>query len=266
VTDSLSRAPLKPAAARGAPLISVRGISKRFAGLRALNGIDFDVAQGSITSIIGPNGAGKTTLFNVIAGDEPPTSGTVMFDERPLIGLAPNEICRLGVSRTYQSVRPFFGLSVRNNVLVALLYGRRAVPARGELDERMAGILEFVHLAGKAERRAEQLTPLDRKRLELARALATEPRLLLLDELIAGLTPTETGEMMDTVRAINASGVTILLIEHVMKAVMGLSHTVIVLHHGEKIAEGEPQAIARDQAVIRAYLGDAATAVIPADT
>ncbi len=256
--------PLGTGPVPGVPLISVRGISKQFAGLLALNRIDFDVAAGSITSIIGPNGAGKTTLFNVIAGDEPPTSGSVTFDERPLIGLSPDEICRQGVSRTYQSVRPFLGLSVRNNVLVALLYGRRRMPERGELDGEVARVLDFVHLAGKAERRAELLTPLDRKRLELARALATEPRLLLLDELIAGLTPTETGEMMDTVRAVNARGVTILLIEHVMKAVMGLSHKVIVLHHGEKIAEGEPQDIARDHAVIRAYLGDAATTVIPA--
>jgi branched-chain amino acid transport system ATP-binding protein len=243
------------------PLMSVRAVSKQFAGLRALNGIDFDVGQGSITSIIGPNGAGKTTLFNVIAGDEPPTTGSVSFAGQSLVGLSPDSVCRLGIARTYQSVRPFLGLSVRNNVQVALFYGRKEPPARASIEGEIIRVLEFTHLADKAERRAEQLTPLDRKRLELARALATEPRLLLLDELIAGLTPTETGEMMETLRAINSRGVTILLIEHVMKAVMGLSHKVIVLHHGEKIAEGEPQAIARDATVVRAYLGNAAEQV-----
>jgi branched-chain amino acid transport system ATP-binding protein len=241
-----------------APLMQVQGLSKRFAGLLALSGIDFDVAAGRITSIIGPNGAGKSTLFNVIAGDERPTSGTVTFGGRSLTGLPPDEICRCGISRTYQSVRPFHGLSVRNNVRVALLYGRKQPPPHAAVEEEVERTLAFVHLAGQGGRRAESLTPLERKRLELARALATEPRLLLLDELIGGLTPTETGEMMETLRAVNGRGVTILLIEHVMKAVMGLSHRVIVLHHGEKIAEGPPQEIAQDAAVIRAYLGDAA--------
>jgi len=241
-----------------APLMSVQGVSKRFAGLLALNRVEVAVEAGRITSIIGPNGAGKTTLFNVIAGDEPPTAGTVTFDGRTLTGLPPDEICRAGISRTYQSVRPFHGLSVRNNVRVALLFGRKSRPPRAAVEEQVERTLAFVHLSHQSGRRAETLTPLERKRLELARALATEPRLLLLDELIGGLTPTETQEMMDTLRAVNDRGITILLIEHVMKAVMGLSHRVIVLHHGEKIAEGAPQAIARDPFVIRAYLGDAA--------
>jgi branched-chain amino acid transport system ATP-binding protein len=241
--------------------MSVRGIGKRFAGLRALNGIAFDVAEGSITSIIGPNGAGKTTLFNVIAGDEPPTEGTVAFAGQILTGLSPDEVCRLGIARTYQSVRPFLGLSVRNNVRVALLYGRHEPLRSDAIDSEVGRILAFTHLSGAETKHAELLKPLDRKRLELARALATEPRLLLLDELIAGLTPTETGEMMETLRAINRRGITILLIEHVMKAVMGLSHKVVVIHHGEKIADGQPQAIARDETVIRAYLGNAAQGV-----
>jgi branched-chain amino acid transport system ATP-binding protein len=238
--------------------MTIKGVSKQFAGLRALNAIDFDVPTGQITSIIGPNGAGKTTLFNVIAGDIAPTTGTITFAGRAMTGLPPDEICRTGISRTYQSVRPFHGLSVRNNVRVALLYGRTQRPTRDAVEAEVERTLAFVHLDGKSDRRAEDLKPLDRKRLELARALATEPRLLLLDELIGGLTPTETGEMMETLRAVNGRGITILLIEHVMKAVMGLSHHVIVLHHGEKIAEGAPQAIAADPIVIRAYLGDAA--------
>ena len=238
-----------------ATLIQARGVTKDFSGLRALNAVDFDIAAGSITAIIGPNGAGKTTLFNLIAGDERPTSGTVVFDGREIGHLAPDEVCRLGVARTYQSVRPFLGLSVWNNVKVGWLYGRGGRAAGLKMEPDLNEILRFTRLDGIPERRAETLTPLERKRLELARALATHPRALLLDEIIAGLTPTETGEMMQTIRAINARGITVLLIEHVMKAVMGLSHHVIVLHHGEKIAEGEPEAIVRDPGVVEAYLG-----------
>jgi branched-chain amino acid transport system ATP-binding protein len=242
-----------------APLMQVQDVTMDFSGLRALSGVSFDVPEGRITGIIGPNGAGKTTLFNIIAGRFRPGRGQVRFAGQDIAGLAPDAICRLGISRTYQTVRPFPGMTVLDNVRVALLYGRRGgAPAKqrhAETEREMLEILDFVHLGSAAQRRAETLIPLERKRLEVARALATHPRLLLLDELIAGLTPTETLEMMETLRAINRRGITVLLIEHVMKAVMGLSHQVVVLHHGEKIAAGDPAAIAQDPAVIQAYLG-----------
>ena len=239
-----------------APLMSVRALTVNFSGLRALDRVSFSVNPGKITGIIGPNGAGKTTLFNVIAGHYRPSGGQIIFGERNITGWKSDRVCRLGISRTYQHVRPFLGLSVYNNVKVGFLYGHQAVNwKQKELSQEIASLLEFVGLEGLGEKRAEELIPLNRKRLEVARALATHPRLLLLDELIAGLTPTETLSMMETIRQINAKGITVLMIEHVMNAVMGLSDNVVVLHHGEVIAEGSPAQVAGDQAVLDAYLG-----------
>ncbi|MCZ6532666.1 MAG: ABC transporter ATP-binding protein [SAR324 cluster bacterium] len=239
------------------PILSAQNVSKHFRGLEALSGVDFQVAEGSITSVIGPNGAGKTTLFNVIAGNQAPNGGQIRFRERVISGLAPNSICRLGIARTYQNVRPFLGLSVWNNVKVALLFGRREPLPSARVDAEIESVLEFAQLTAHPARKAETLTPLERKRLEIARALATDPEVMLLDEIVAGLSPAEALQMMETIRVLNGRGITILLIEHVMKAVMGLSSHIIVLHHGVKIAEGAPKDIARDQEVIRAYLGDA---------
>jgi len=213
-----------------APLLRVYGVTMNFSGLRALNEVSFDMEEGAITGIIGPNGAGKSTLFNVIAGNFTPLPGKVIFGDRDITGFSPNMICRLGISRTYQSVRLFLGLSVLNNVKVSMLYGRGEdeIPA-AKVEGEILAILESVHLDKSANKRAEELIPLDRKRLEIARALATNPRLLLLDEVVAGLTPTETLEMMESIQTINRRGITVLLVEHVMKAVMGLSHRIIVL-------------------------------------
>ncbi len=241
-----------------APIISGEGLCKDFRGLRALDRVDFQVKEGSITAIIGPNGAGKSTLFNLITGDHPPTEGSVQFMGKAITGLSPDMICRMGISRTYQTVRPFPGLSVRDNIRVALLYGRKVPLAPERIEPEIAELLGFVHLDVPQQKKAEELTPLGRKRLELARALATDPRLLLLDEIVAGLSLMETTEMMTTIRALSERGITVLLIEHVMKAVMDLSAHVIVLHHGEKIAEGDPATISKDERVIKAYLGDAA--------
>ena len=239
-----------------APLLRVYGVTMNFSGLRALNEVSFDMEEGAITGIIGPNGAGKSTLFNVIAGNFTPLPGKVIFGDRDITGFSPNMICRLGISRTYQRVRLFIGLSVLNNVKVSMLYGRgeNEIPA-SKVEGEILAILESVHLDKNAHKRAEELIHLDRKRLEIARALATNPRLLLLDEVVAGLTPTETLEMMESIQAINRRGITVLLVEHVMRAVMGLSHRIIVLHHGYKIAEGDPDSISKDQNVIQAYLG-----------
>jgi branched-chain amino acid transport system ATP-binding protein len=235
------------------PILTVEGVIKRFRGVLAVDSVTFDVPQGSIFAVIGPNGAGKTTLFNTIAGVFAPNAGSISFAGERIDGLPPNEICRRGLARTFQIVRPFPALSVEDNVIVGALLHRRDV---GSARERAHELLQRLDLFDKRRQLAATLTLPDRKRLEVARALATEPRLLLLDEVMAGLRPTETDRLVALLREINReSGLTILLIEHVMRAVMALATRVVVLDHGTAIAEGTPEAVVRDPEVVRSYLG-----------
>jgi branched-chain amino acid transport system ATP-binding protein len=234
-------------------ILTLEAVSKRFRGLIAVDRVSFAVPEGEIFAVIGPNGAGKTTLFNMIAGALAPNDGSIAFAGTPLAGLTSDEVCRRGIARTFQIVRPFPTLSVEDNVIVgALLRHHDVAVAR----ERARTLLQRLELFDQRGRIAATLTLPDRKRLEVARALATEPRLLLLDEVMAGLRPTETDRMVAILREINReTGLTILLIEHVMRAVMALAAHVVVLDHGMVIAQGKPEAIVRDPAVVQSYLG-----------
>ena len=236
-----------------AALLEVANVSKNFSGLRAVADVTFAVPEGAIFAVIGPNGAGKTTLFNLIAGVFAPDAGEIAFNGVRIGGQPPDEICRRGIGRTFQIVRPFPGLSVEENVTIGALL-RQPDPAAAM--RRAHEILWRLDLFDKRRHLAGALTLPDRKRLEVARALATEPKLLLLDEVMAGLRPTETDRMVDILKMLNKeSGLTILLIEHVMRAVMSVATRVLVLHHGAAIAEGTPDAVVRDPAVVASYLG-----------
>ena len=237
-------------------LLEAEGLSKRFRGLRAVQNVSFAVPEGRIVGLIGPNGAGKTTIFDMIAGVYKPDSGSVFFEGKPIHGHRPDQVCAAGIGRTFQIVKPFAGLTVLDNVMVgALLREKQTSVAR----QFSLSILEKLKLVAKANLPASALTLPDRKRLEVARALATRPKLLLLDEVMAGLRPTECDQMVEVFRELNrADGLTILLVEHVMRAVMALAQQVIVLHHGEVIAAGEPAQVVRDPAVVECYLGEEA--------
>jgi branched-chain amino acid transport system ATP-binding protein len=233
-------------------VLEVERVSKRFGGLAAVAEASLGVDEGRITALIGPNGAGKTTLFAAISGFIPPDSGVVRFGGRDITGMAPHRVCRLGLVRTFQIVQPFAGLTVRENIAV----GSHLHEAdRGRALERACEIARRVGMEGMLDKPAQGLTIAGRKRLELARALATRPKLLLLDEVMAGLTPTEINEIVLVIRGIRDSGVTVLLIEHVMQAVMSLSDDVYVLNQGRVIARGAPGEIAANREVIEAYLG-----------
>jgi branched-chain amino acid transport system ATP-binding protein len=239
-------------------LLDVAGLTKSFRGLKAVNGATFSVEAGEIVALIGPNGAGKTTCFNLIAGALPPDAGTVTLDGRSLTGLSADRACHAGIGRTFQVVKPFAQLSVLDNVTVGALRTTADVAAAKREARR---VLALLHLDGKAAAPAATLTLPERKRLEVARALATGPKLLLLDEVMAGLRPVEVDEMVAVFRRLNRqTGLAILLVEHVMRAVMALAGRIIVLHHGEVIAQGAPEAVVRDPAVLTSYLGGAPAA------
>ncbi len=235
-------------------LLELRGVSRRFGGLAAVGNVNLQMTQGEIVGLIGPNGAGKTTLVNVITGVHPASSGSVYFDGRDVTRYAPWQAARAGIGRTFQIVQPFPELTVADNVAAAALFAGGASSMR-EAREQAGRHLEFVGLGALATRNASALTLAMRKRLELAKGLAMRPRLLLLDEVNAGLNPAEVDQALALIRAIAAQGVTILIIEHLMKVVTSLCSRVVVLHHGELISTGTPPEVMRDPKVVQAYLG-----------
>jgi branched-chain amino acid transport system ATP-binding protein len=237
-------------------ILEGRGVTKYFGGLAAVANVDFHVDRGEIVGLIGPNGAGKTTLFNLISAAIAPRAGIIRFKGEQINGLKPNQVCRKGIARTFQSVAVFANISVLNNVALGSLFGSSAAVSSTAAVQEAMQMLEFVGLAEDASRPAGDITLASQKRVEVARALATRPELLLLDELIAGLNPTETAEVMELVTATRDKGITIVMIEHVMKAIMSICDRIMVLHHGEKIAEGRPEEIAESKKVVEVYLGD----------
>lgn len=240
-----------------APQLDLRHVTKRFGGVAAVDGVTFEVAKGEIVGIIGPNGAGKTTLLNCISGVQRLDGGDIRWQGASIAGMAPHRVAKLGIGRTFQIVRPFGSMTVRENAAVGALFGR-ADARRGpkEAFELADHVLELVGLEAKARHPVSTLTIADRKRLEVARAVATRPHLLLLDEVMAGLNNVEIDEALEMVRAVHATGVTVLLIEHVMRVIVGICRRAVVLDFGQVLAQGEPEVVLRDERVIQAYLGE----------
>ncbi len=236
-------------------MLTIENVSKRFGGLRAVNGLSAEIEPGQIVGLIGPNGSGKTTLFNLVTGFLRPDEGDVRFDGRSLVGLKPHAICARGISRTFQLVKPFLKLSVLENVMIGAFHLTRDPARAEEIARDVVGGFDF---RDKLHHPASSLTLPERKQLEIARTLATRPKLLLLDESMAGLTPAEIDQMIAFLRRLKQeSGVTLFVIEHVMRAIMSISDKIVVIHHGEKIAEGPPEDVAKHPAVVSAYLGGA---------
>jgi len=241
-------------------ILEGQGVTKYFGGLAAVSNVDLHVDRGEILGLIGPNGAGKTTLFNLVSAAFPLSSGEIRFKDRKISGLKPHRICKTGISRTFQETKVFPNMSVLQNVLVGAFFGTPKLISGASAAKEAAQALDFVGLSAMSANPVNDLTLVNQKRVEVARALATKPELLLLDELMAGLNAAEVSEAMELVTRIRDTGITIFMVEHVMKAIMGICERIIVLHHGEKICEGTPQEIAGNKQVIEIYLGEGAHA------
>ena len=237
-------------------ILEGKNLTKHFGGLAAVHQVDFDIHEGEVIGLIGPNGAGKTTLFNLISGSLPTTGGEIRYKGKKITGLKPDQICKRGIARTFQSAKLFAGMSVFENVLAASLFGTKRTISVPDAEREAAELLEFVELSTVREMLTRDLAIAHRKRLEVARALATKPDLLMFDEVMAGLNPTEVAQAMELITKIRKKGITIFMIEHVMKAIMNVCDRIIVLHHGSKIAEGTPEEIATSRTVIEVYLGE----------
>jgi branched-chain amino acid transport system ATP-binding protein len=238
------------------PILEGQGVTKNFGGLAAVSNVDFHVDEGEIMGLIGPNGAGKTTLFNLISAALPISSGEIRFKGNKLNGLKPHQICQMGIARTFQETKVFVNMSVLQNVLVGAFFGSPNRVSTADAAREASQTLEFVGLSGMSTTPVKDLTLVNQKQVEVARALATKPEMLLLDEVMAGLNPAEISEAMELVTKIRGRGITILMVEHVMKAIMGICGRIMVLHHGEKIAEGTCNEISCDRKVIEIYLGE----------
>jgi branched-chain amino acid transport system ATP-binding protein len=241
-------------------ILEGKGVTKYFGGLAAVSNLDFIVEQGEVLGLIGPNGAGKTTLFNLISAALVPKSGIIKFKGKNITGLKPHKICRMGVARTFQSVKIFANMPVLDNVVLGSFFGTSSGISLAEALREATELLDFVGLSELKKRPAKDLTLANQKRLEIAGALATKPELLLLDEIMAGLNPTEVAQAMELVSRIREKKITVIMIEHVMKAIMNMCERIMVLHHGEKIAEGTPKEVANSKRVVEVYLGEKAYA------